>query len=154
MTCRRTATRAAAALALLVGSFAGALFAASASADSGRAPVPRPIATVTVSGGFCPGGCPSVIIRIGDRTISGDRVIPRRLEPRERLALLRAIAMLDLAELRRHPFRGTCPTAYDGRESTYRFRGFPHPLASCTYDLSRVKAVRLVERLLTTLRWR
>jgi hypothetical protein len=78
--------------------------------------------------------------------------VSRRLKPGERLALLRAIKALDPAYLRAHPFKGTCPIAYDGSESIYRIRGFVPPLASCTYDLRGVTAVRLAERLLATLK--
>jgi hypothetical protein len=114
---------------------------------------PTPIVSVTRHGGLCVSGseCRSTL-RIGDTTISGDGYKPRRLEPGERLALLRAIHALDTQYLRAHPFAGTCPVAYDGSEAIYRFRGFPHTLASCTYDLRRVEAVRLTERLLATLR--
>ena len=72
-----------------------------------------------------------------DTTISGDGYRPRSLTPGERLSL---------------PFRGTCPTASDGIESIYRFRGFAPTLASCTYDLRGMQAVRLTERLLAKLR--
>ena len=88
------------------------------------------------------------MFRISDTTISGGGYPPRRLLPAKRLALLRAIRAIDPAYLRAHPFRGTCPTAYDGPESVYRFRGLERPLASCAYDLRGVKAVRLVEQLL------
>ena len=91
-------------------------------------------------------------MRIGDTTISGDGYTPRRLGPGERAGLLRAIAGLDAGYLRAHPFTGTCPTAYDGSESVYRFRGFPRTLAACTFDLRGVEAVRVAERLLGTLR--
>jgi hypothetical protein len=70
----------------------------------------------------------------------------------ERVGLLRAIGKLDVNYLRAHPFAGTCPTAYDGSESIFRFRGFSRPLASCTYDLRGVEAIRLTELLLGTLR--
>jgi hypothetical protein len=62
------------------------------------------------------------------------------------------VTVVRLAYLRAHPFKGTCPTAYDGAESTYRFRGFETALPSCTYDLSGVEAVRLTNRLLATLK--
>jgi hypothetical protein len=84
--------------------------------------------------------------------LSGDGYVPRRLTASERVALLRAIGRLDSQYLQAHPFVGTCPTAYDGSESIYRFRGFPRTLASCTSDLRRVVAVRLAERLFATLR--
>jgi hypothetical protein len=134
-----------AALILLAASIAGLLAAASANGSR------EPIVTVVRHGGLCIHRmeCREVL-RIGDRTISGDGVRPRRLEPGERLGLLRAVRALDPAYLRAHPFRGMCPTAVDSSESIYRFRGFPRPLASCTYDLRGVRAVRLTERLLET----
>jgi hypothetical protein len=112
-----------------------------------------PIVSVTRHGGLCrtASECTSVLI-IGDASISGEGFKTRRLAPADRSALLRAIGRLDLAYLRAHPFKGTCPTAYDGQESIYRFRGFARSLPGCTYDLRGVEAVRLVERLIGTLR--
>jgi hypothetical protein len=114
---------------------------------------PSPIVSVTRHGGLCVTGseCRSTL-RIGDTTISGDGYRSRRLKESERAALLRAIHTLDAQYLRAHPFAGTCPTAYDGSESIYRFRGFPRALASCTYDLRGVQAVQLTEQLFGTLR--
>jgi hypothetical protein len=111
-----------------------------------------PIVTLARHGGLCVTGteCRS-ILRIDDATISADGHVPRRLKPTERAALLRAIAAIDAKYLRAHPFKGTCPVAYDGQESIYRFRGFARTLPSCTYDLSGVAAVRLAERLFATL---
>jgi hypothetical protein len=94
------------------------------------------------------------VLSIGESPISGQGYVARPLTRSSRAALLRAIAKLDTAYLRALPFRGTCPTAYDGTESTYRFRGFARPLPSCKYDLRRVEAVRLTERLLATLKRR
>jgi len=134
--------------ALLLAASLGSL----AAAPSAQAPPAEPIVTVIRHGGLCLAGteCRSVL-RIGN-TISGDGYLPRRLGQRERAVLLRAIRKLDMRYLRAHPFKGTCPIAYDGVESIYRLRGFPRPLASCTYDLRGVEAVRLVERLLGTLK--
>ena len=143
------------AAALLVGA-SGVLGTGSAAA--GADGTPKPIVTVVRQGGLClsePGGggivCRSVL-RITDTTISAAGFVSRRLRPSERTALLRSIRALDFGSIRAHPFEGTCPIAYDGTESTYRFRGFAPPLASCQYDLSRVQAVRLTERLLATLK--
>jgi hypothetical protein len=136
------------------GTFGAALVLAalSSGAVTGTQASPTPIVTVTRHGGLCvsESECRSTL-RIGDMTISGNGYKPRRLAASERVALLRAIHALDTRYLRAHPFAGTCPVAYDGTESLYRFRGFPHALASCTYDLRRVEAVRLTERLLATL---
>jgi hypothetical protein len=138
-------------LVLLAASFAGSDGAATASPIVSRSATP--IASVTRHGGLCVTGreCRSTL-RIDDTTISGDGYVSRRLKASERVALLRAVGRLDEKYLQAHPFVGTCPTAYDGSESIYRFRGFPRPLASCTSDLRGVEAVRLVERLIGTLR--
>jgi hypothetical protein len=113
----------------------------------------KPIVTVVRHGGLCVTGmeCRSML-RITERTISADHYVARRLKPSERAALLGAIRAIDLAAVRSHPFTDTCPIAYDGTESVYRFRGVAPPLASCTYDLRRVRAVNLTERLFATLK--
>lgn len=131
---------------------AGVLACLSFSANPARSASSQAIVTVVRHGGLCSTGmeCRSVL-RITDTAISGQGYVTRRLTPAARTRLLRAVRRLDPAYLRRHPFKGTCPVAYDGTESIYRFRGFARPLASCTYDLSGVAAVREVERLLGTL---
>jgi hypothetical protein len=135
---------------VLICVLAAVLLGAAASTAAGAT---APIVTVTRHGGLCVTGteCRS-LLRIDDRTISGEGYTSRRLRPAERTALVSAIGKLDLAYLRAHPFTGTCPIAYDGQEAIYRFRGFPRALPGCTYDLRGVEAVRLVERLLGTLR--
>jgi hypothetical protein len=124
----------------------------SADARSTVTGTPQPLVTVVRHGGLCISGtqCRSTF-RITDATISGDGFKPRPLGVRERAGLLRSIEKLDRGYLRRHPFTGTCPIAYDGTESIYRFRGFQPALASCRHDLRGVEAVRLTERLLRTL---
>jgi hypothetical protein len=137
--------------AALLAAIAGVLGTGSAAASADVAP--RPIVTVVRHGGLCVSGTECrAVLRITDTTISAAGFLPRRLRPVERGALLRAIRLLDLAAIRAHPFTGTCPIAFDGTESIYRFRGFVPPLASCKYDLRRVQAVRLTERLLATLK--
>jgi len=123
------------------------------SGDATAQLTPALIVTVVRHGGLCATGteCREVL-RITKTTISGTRRSPRRLQRSERDRLVRAIRTLDLASIRAHPFTGTCPVAYDGTESIYRFRGVSLALASCTYDLRQVQAVRLTERLLATLR--
>lgn len=122
-------------------------------AGAGQARAPEPIVAVVRQGGLCISGtiCRSTL-RIDDTTISGEGYRPRALRPGERAALLRAIANLELRYLRAHPFTGTCPMAYDGAETIFRFRGFQRSLPSCTYDLRGVEAVRLVEKLLASLK--
>ena len=84
---------------------------------------------------------------ITDRWISTPGATRRALKLTERAQLLGAVRRITADYLRTHPFRGTCPTAFDGEESIFRFRGFGGRLASCTYDLSGVRAVSLVNRL-------
>jgi hypothetical protein len=136
---------------LAVATVVAAALAAGA-ATAGAAPS-KPIVTVTRHGGLCVTGseCRSTF-RIDDAGISGAGFRPRRLAPGERTALLAAIDKLDLGYLKAHPFRGTCPTAYDGSEAIYRFRSFPRAVPSCTYDVRRVQAVSLVEQLLARLK--
>jgi hypothetical protein len=112
-----------------------------------------PIVSVVRRGGLCISGseCRSTL-RITDTTVSGDGYRPRRLKPVEHAELLRAVKAFDPSYLVAHPFKGTCPIAYDGQESVYRFRGVKRALASCTYDLRGVRAVRLTERILATLK--
>jgi hypothetical protein len=130
-----------------------ALLAGLVAVASGPAAAPAPIVTVVRHGGLCASRTECRwVLRITDTTISGDGYVSRRLPLASRVALLRAIKKLSLAYLRAHPFKGTCLTAYDGAESTYRFRGFATALPACTYDLSNVDAVRLTNRLLATLR--
>jgi hypothetical protein len=82
------------------------------------------------------------------------RIPPAPTRALRKGGLLRAIARLDLAYLRAHAFKGTCPTAYDGVESVYSFRGFHHRIARCTYDLRHVRAVGVADRLLAQLKRR
>ena len=134
----------------MIAAVAAALFSG---ASAGATTAPPPIATIVRHGGLCLTGSECrTVFRIGDRTISAPGYAPRRLAPADRLALLRAIRLLNMPYLRAHPFTGTCPIAYDGSESIYRFRGFARPLPSCTYDLRGVRAVRIAERLLATLK--
>jgi hypothetical protein len=126
--------------------------AAWSSAAAGVERTTPPLVTVVRHGGLCidRSECRTVY-RVTDTRITAAGFLPRRLAPGERRALLRAIRALDLAAVRARPFTGTCPIAYDGQESIYRFRGVSQPLASCTYDLRGVAAVRVTNRLLATL---
>jgi hypothetical protein len=135
-------------LAALAGSTLGAGSLPASSVETAK-----PIVTVVRRGGLCiPGKECRSVLRITDTAISAPGALPRRLATRERAALLRAIRTLDLADLRAHPFKGICPTASDGSELVYRFRGFDHAVATCTYDVRGVKAVSLTDRLLVTLK--
>ena len=87
--------------------------------------------------------------RITTTTISAEGRRPRRLTVAERRALTQAIAQLKPATLPK--FNGTCPIAYDGQELHYRFRG-KREVRTCKYDLRRVRAVQLVDRLIASLK--
>jgi hypothetical protein len=124
-----------------------------AAASAAAARSPPPIVLVTRHGGLCVAGreCRTTL-RIDDRTISAAGYAARQLKARERVELLRAVDALDAKYLAEHPFSGTCPIAYDGTESVYRFRGFVPSLPGCTYDLRGVAAVRVAERLFASLK--
>jgi hypothetical protein len=123
---------------------------AAVGADSAAAVTPKPqlLVSVGASGGLCPAHVCRWSARITTTTISAEGRQSRRLTLVERRSLTAAIAQLRPASLQ--PFAGTCPIAYDGQELTYRFRG-KSALRSCTYDLRRVRAVVLVNRLLASL---
>jgi hypothetical protein len=135
---------------LVAGALAAALLGAARSSAEGLAS--QPIVTVVRHGGLCTvdSECRTVLW-ISDTKISATGYRPRRLTPTARAALLRAVRSLDLAYLHAHPFKGSCPIVFDGQESSYRFRGLATPLAPCRYDLHRVEAVVLTERLLAKL---
>lgn len=122
--------------------------AASSAGAAGAASKPQLLVSVSASGGLCPTGVCRSGARITTTTINAEGHRSRRLTLSERRALTLAIARLEPASL--PPFAGTCPIAYDGQELTYRFRG-KRALRSCIYDLRRVRAVQLVDRLLASL---
>jgi hypothetical protein len=124
---------------------------AAASARDAGAKAAEPIVVLERRGGLCfPGNLCRTVIRITDTAVTRRGYLPRRLAPAERAALLRAIRALDVESLR--PFEGICPVAYDGQESVYRFRGVRRALASCTYELDGLRAVRLAQRLAASLK--
>jgi hypothetical protein len=123
---------------------------AAESRDKPRTPR-SPLVTVVRHGGLCLQGADCrTTFRIADTRVTGEGYLARPLRDGERRALVRAIAKLDRRTLQR--FRGTCPIAFDGQESIYRFRGFAVELPSCTYDLQAVEAVRVTERIIGSLR--
>lgn len=124
------------------------VLAASGAGSASATPTPRLLVSVTASGGHCPPSMCHWGARITTSTISADGRRSRPLTVMERRALTTAIAQLRPALV--PPFAGTCPIAYDGQELHYRFRG-TRELRSCTYDLRRVRAVQLVDRLLASL---
>ena len=124
------------------------LAAGAAGTATATTPPPRLLVAVNATGGFCPPNMCHWSARITTTTISAENRRARRITAAERAALTQAIARLKVATLPK--FKGTCPIAYDGQELHYRFRGKPE-LRSCTYDLRRVRAVQLVDRLIASL---
>jgi hypothetical protein len=129
-----------------------AVVCAAAGANVTRAAT-RPLVVVVRHGGLCVTGseCRSTF-RITDATISGDGYRSRALSAAQQRSMIAAIHDLDAGYLRKHPFNGTCPIAYDGTEAIYRFRGFVPSIPACKYDVRGIRAVRLTERLLATLK--
>ena len=144
-------------LSLLVSMAALAGLGSAAPRLSSTSSAPLPLATVVQHGGLCfmgkgrPGKECRSTVTITDRWISAPGFKRRALKETERARLLGAIRLINADYLRRRPLRSVCPTASDGQESLYRFRGFELELASCTYDLARVRAVTLVNRLIRQL---
>ena len=125
-----------------------AVVATGVAGSAAAATKPDVLVTVSTTGGLCPPSMCHWGARITTTTISAEDRRSRRLTVPERRALLLAIAQLHPASLPK--FTGTCPIAYDGLERHYRFRG-KRELRSCTYDLRRVRAVLLVDRLIASL---
>ena len=111
-------------------------------------PAPQLLVRVNATGGLCPPSMCHWGARITTTTISAEGRRSRRITAAERSALTQAIARLKVASLPR--FKGTCPIAYDGQELHYRFRDKPE-VRSCRYDLRRVRAVQLTDRLIASL---
>ena len=91
------------------------------------------------------------MVTITDRWITATGYRRHALKPAERTLLLSAIGQIKADYLRKHPARGLCSAVTDLPEVIYRFRGYGQPLASCTYDLSGVRAVTIVNRLISQL---
>jgi hypothetical protein len=121
---------------------------AATAGSAGAATQPQLLVAVSATGGLCPPSMCHWSARITTTTISAEGRRSRRITVAERRALTQAIARLKVATLPR--FKGTCPIAYDGQEFHYRFLGRPE-VRSCRYDLRRVRAVQLVDRLIAGL---
>ena len=132
---------------LLVLSLAVVVTAASAGSAT-AVTTPQLLVAVSASGGMCPPSMCHWSARITTTTISAEGRRSRRITVAERRALLLAMAQLHPASLPK--FTGTCPIAYDGQELHYRFRDKAE-IRSCRYDLRRVRAVQLTDRLITSL---
>ena len=109
---------------------------------------PQLLVAVSATGGLCPPSMCHWSARITTTTISAEGRRSRRITVAERGALTQAIARLKVATLPK--FKGTCPIAYDGQEFHYRFLGKPE-VRTCRYDLRRVRAVQLTDRLIASL---
>jgi hypothetical protein len=122
---------------------------APAGARTPAAPVTA-LVDIRYSGGLCVSGatCEARVRLLPDGRLLRDGKLLRVVSATRVTALRKAIARLDLDDVRAHPFTGTCPIAYDGQEATYRFRGVDAALRSCRWDLERVPAVQLVGRTL------
>lgn len=150
--------KAAAVLSLIV---SAATLAGTGSASLGpRSPLraPVPIATVVEHGGMpcyqgpgLPGKECGLTATITDRWITAAGFRRHALKPPERTLLLSAIGQINADYLRKHPAGDLCSAVADLPEVTYRFRGYGRPLASCTYDLRGVRAVTIVNRLISQL---
>ena len=122
--------------------------AAAAGSAGAASPSPQLLVAVSATGGLCPPSMCHWSARITTTTITAEGRRSRRITAAERSALTQAIARLKVASLPR--FKGTCPIASDGQEFHYRFRDKPE-VRSCKYDVRRVRAVQLTDRLIASL---
>jgi len=122
-----------------------------------------PILKVISTGGMCPhGACRSEVIidlsgsytwtegpgQTGSEQLRGKGQIPSK----EMQALLKEIEITDFEKIKSHKFAGTCPTAFDGQETTYVFpktKG-EEIIPSCKYAIDKNEPVIIhLNRLLT-----
>lgn len=98
-------------------------------------PAGEPLLTVESSGGLCADGpC------FARTTVLADGAIVRpdggrdRIEAQDWEAIVRSIETTDWDAVLAVPFQGTCPTAFDGQELTWRIRtpSGPVVVADCT----------------------
>jgi hypothetical protein len=84
-----------------------------------------PLVTVEMRGGECANGpCGTTVILERDGRVHQAAKPPNDLGtvPLDQVAALdAAIKLTDFAEMRKHPFTGECPTAFDGQELVYEF---------------------------------
>ncbi len=121
-----------------------ALGAAACSTSPPSTPAPTAagaLVTVETRGGLCADGpCGTTIIVERDGQVHLAAKPPNDLgvvPPAALAALDAAIRSADFAELARHPFSGTCPTAFDGQEIVFEF-GAPggiRRIATCEVDV-------------------
>ncbi len=113
------------------------LAAAGCSLRVSMVPASVPLLTVETRGGECPAGtCSTTVSLERDGRVHLAAKPPNDLgvvPPATMAALDAAIRAADFAALRRHPFTGQCPTAYDGQEVVFVFGapGGTERIASC-----------------------
>jgi len=116
--------------------------ACSSAPDASPSPTPAPtpsgpLLTLTMRGGLCvPGACETTYYVEQDGRVHLAAKPPNELGYLDEavLAELKArIAAADFADIRSHPFTGTCPTAFDGAELVLEFAapGGTQQIASC-----------------------
>jgi hypothetical protein len=107
-------------------------------------PTPEPagtLLTVGTRGGLCADGpCGSTIVVERDGRIREAAKPPNEIglvSAAALAALEDAIAKTDFAELKSHPFTGTCPVAFDGQEIVYEFAAPDgvERIASCEVEI-------------------
>lgn len=101
-----------------------------------------PLVTVQSRGGMCPDGgmCDSrVVLERDGRVHDGEtpQTVFGRVPANPYAALDAAIQSTDFAVLRSKPFKGECPTAFDGQEVIFEFSagGTTQRLASCELEI-------------------
>jgi hypothetical protein len=98
------------------------------------------LVSVTKRGGLCQQGqdCSSTIIVTEDGTIQDNENKTKKLTEDQTNELKKLITSSDFAAIKKTPFTGTCPIAFDGQEIVYVFStksGIKEEIPSCTYQV-------------------
>jgi hypothetical protein len=138
----RTRPRLASTLAIIIVMILVAACAGAATLTTAPRPLPTgPLLTIETRGGECPAGaCGTTVFLERDGRVHEAAKPPNDLgvvPPRELAALAAAIASTDFAALRRNPFSGECPTAFDGQEVIFEFGtpGGVERISTCEVDV-------------------
>ena len=112
-------------------------------ASPSAAPPAGPLVTVETRGGHCvEGACGRTITIDQDGSVHLAAKPPNDLgtvTPEVLSTLQTLIATADFAAIKSRPFKGDCPTAYDGQETVYTFSapGGLETIASCRSPSTR-----------------
>lgn len=115
--------------------------ASAAPSAAPSAPTSPALVEIVQRGGLCSyGGCKSVTVVRSDGSVTSTtngESTRKQLTAAQLGGLQSAIHGASFAAIKARPFKGTCPTAYDGMETIYTFHlpSGDQVLASCTFAI-------------------